>query len=366
MPMQKKRILLIGERSSGEQGYAYADSFYDILCEQGHSVLSIDGTRAVGNWIGRENRIDLTCFEKFFFDRNFNTYLLSVAKAYQPDVCFVVKGDTITASTIREIKKATDCRWVLLYPDNPFMLSNGNSNPEVIRSLQYYDIALSWAQMLIPVLKSLGVKHACYMPFGFDERFFGGHALVQERFDVGFIGTADNERVEIITNLMARLPDLSYGLWGNRWGEYLKNSQALTRAYQGPAIYKKNMVDLLKSCSVILNPVRLQNYSSHNMRSLEAAAAGVFQLATYTHEHANVLFSEGRSIALYKNTSDLAAKVTWYLQNPQARQLIAAQGRAEVQKYSLQRILDCFFENDLCFCSTLFQGCDTLEKACIL
>lgn len=364
--MERKRILLIGERSLDEHGYAYADSFYEILSSQGHSVFSVDGTRVSGSFLGRNRRTDLTRVERFFFDRKFNAYLLNVAQAYRPDVCFVLKGDNITAATIKAIKKATDCRWVLLYPDNPFMLSNGNSNPEVIKSLQFCDIVLSWAQMLVPVLKSLGVKHVCYVPFGYDERFFTGKKVDEDLFDVGFVGTADDERAEVLLGLMARLPNYRYGIWGDRWPEYIRQAPVLAKVYQGKAVYKEGMVSLLRSCSIVLNPVRLQNYSSHNMRSLEAAAADTFQLATYTYEHAHVLFSEGKSIALYRNASDLAAKTSWYLAHPEERNIIRHNGRAEVKSYSLQRILGHFFENNLCSCPHVFPLRDSLPQACTI
>lgn len=362
--MEKRRILLVGERSLDEHGYAYADSFYDILRLQGHSVLSIDGTHVSKDLFGRKRRAELTRVERYLFDRRFNTYLLNVAQAYRPDVCFVIKGDTIKAATISAVKKATGCKWVLLYPDNPFMLSNGNSNSEVIRSLEHCDVVLSWAQMLIPVFKSLGVEHACHVPFGYDERFFTHKKTGEETLDVGFVGTADDERVGILVELMARLPYVSFGIWGNKWEEYIRQAPILAQAYKGPAVYKQAMVDILQSCSIVLNPVRLQNYSSHNMRSLEAAAAGVFQLATYTYEHAHVLFSEGKSIALYKNPSDLAAKVSWYLAHPEERRVIRNHSQVHIKTYSLQQVLMRFFENDLCFCSTVLEGYDSVRPAC--
>lgn len=364
--MEKRRILLIGERSSDRHEYAYADSFYHILREQGHSVLSVDGTHVVGNFFGKKRRHELGRVERFLFDRWFNHHLRSVARVYSPDVCFVLKGDMIFSSTIQTIKRETGCRWVLLYPDNPFMVANGNSNVEVIRSLGQCDIVLSWAQMLMPVFTSLGVGHACYMPFGYDERFFGGHAAGNELFDVGFVGTADDERVEILIGLMARLPGLRYGIWGNRWAEYLGQAPLLASAYQGPAVYKEKMVELLRSCSIVLNPVRLQNHSSHNMRTLEASAAGAFQLATYTYEHANVLFSEGKSVALYRNVSDLAAKTSWYLAHPEQRDFIRHNSQFEAKRYSLQRILGRFFENNLCACPQQFSSHDVLPQTCAM
>ena len=350
--ISKKKILLIGERSLSPSGYAYADSFYDILCDQGHVVESFDPT-LVNDVFGRLRRTDLSYFERIAFDYWINKKLIKAALTFRPDVCFVLKGDNLHPKTIVQIKKNTHAKWVLLFPDNPFMFSNGNSNAYVVRGLEFCDVVLSWAQMLIPVFTSLGVKHGCYFPFGYDERFFSKKEAVQPLVDVGFVGTADQERVDLLGSLLQKNPDFNLGIWGNRWNEFAKNNTLILRAFRGPAVYKDSMVRLLRSCKIVLNPVRLQNYTSHNMRSLEAAAAGVFQLATRTTEHKNVLFKEDESIALYDGVDELSEKIEKYLLSFDARENIALCGEKVARKYALQVMLRCFFDNDLCFCSTL-------------
>jgi spore maturation protein CgeB len=357
--MQRRKVLLIGERSLDSKGYAYADSFYDILKDQGHIVLSVDGT-CVDDVFGRKRRGDLTRLERIFFDYRFNIKLIKIAQKFLPDVCFVLKGDTIKPSTITKIKNITSSKWILFYPDNPFMFLNGNSNADVVRGLSLYDVVLSWAEMLIPIFISLGVRHVCYFPFGYDNRFFSNFEEVEKRCDVGFVGTADDERVEVLVNFLTKHPSVSFGIWGNRWDEYFFRFPILQKKYHGPAVYGKDMVRLLRSCSIVLNPVRLQNYTSHNMRSLEIPAAGAFQLATYTQEHARKLFSEDVSIALYKDFDELSIKIVWYLAHPDERKKIIDKSFEEVQKYSLQVVLQSFFENDLCFCSTLLSVRDSL------
>lgn len=352
MMESQKKILLIGERSLSPDGYAYADSFYDIFRGQGYLVESFDPT-LVNDVFGRVRRTDLSFPEQIAFDYWINKKLVKAAITFRPDVCFVLKGDTIHPRTIVQIKKNTGARWILLFPDNPFMFSNGNSNALVVRALEFCDVVLSWAQMLIPVFTSLGVKHVCYFPFGYDELFFSKDEAIESCVDVGFVGTADQERADLLSLLLQKKPDLKLGIWGNRWDEFAKNNTLILRVFRGPAVYKESMVRLLRSCKIVLNPVRLQNYTSHNMRSLEAAAAGAFQLATRTKEHAHVLFKEDESIVLYEGVDELSEKIEKYLSDFEARKNIALNGNQVARTYALQAMLQRFFDNDLCFCSTL-------------
>ncbi len=347
--MKPKKVLLIGERSLGPDGYAYADSFYDILKDLGHTVLSLDPTQ--NPWWLRGNRsFGLSGIEQKVFGHWVNGHVVQEAESFCPDVCFVLKGHVLYPRTLEILKNRLKIKLVLLYPDNPFMFANGNSHARVVECLPLYDVVLSWAQMLQPVFTSLGVAHSCYFPFGYDARFFTEKIEMSPAFDLCFVGTADDERAELLDQVVCKASELQIGIWGNRWSEYFQKKPSLASLYKGPAVYKHEMVKLLHQAKITLNPVRLQNHTSHNMRSLEAAAAGVFQLATRTHEHAHVLFKEDDSIVLYGSAQELVEKVYFYKNAHHERALIAQEARRSAEQYTLQHMLKKFFDNDFCFC----------------
>ena len=347
--MDLKKILLIGERSLSCDGYAYADSFYDILRSFGHTVKSFDPTQTPW-WLRGTRSFGLSGVEHKLFELWVNAQVVEVAQQFKPDVCIVLKGHVLQPKTLETLKKNTNMKLVLLYPDNPFMFANGNSNARVVQSLPLYDVVLSWAQMLQPVFTSLGVAHTCYFPFGYDERFFNEIALETPVFDVGFVGTADDERALLLEQLAMRADDITIGIWGNRWCDYFDSKPVLKKIFQGPAVYKQVMVALLRRAKITLNPVRLQNHTAHNMRSLEAAAAGVLQLATRTREHEQVLFVKDASIVLYSSLDELASKILWYKDRPAECAEIAQRAQERAQKYTLQRMLKRLLDNDCCFC----------------
>ncbi|MBM3894431.1 glycosyltransferase [Candidatus Dependentiae bacterium] len=346
------KILIVGERSTSLSGYAYADSFVEILQNYGYQVRSFDCTR-VETAFGVLSRFRLNRISASIFSYLINQRFEELCTSFEPDFCFVLKGDTILPKTLSRLKKRLKTRFILFYPDNPFLFTNGNSNPGVVESLALYDVVLSWSLALMPILTSLGVRHVCYFPFGYDARFFEHFLPKEPLYDVGFIGTADDERFELLSQIVKRLPLLKIGVWGNRWDEYKDQDEILYERYCGSAEYKQQMVDRLRACKIVLNPLRLQNYTAHNMRSLEAAAAEVFQLATYSHEHADILFTENESIAMYKDVDDLERKINWYLDHPEERIKMAAEAKKRVEIYSLQKMLKLFFDRGGCFCSPL-------------
>ena len=350
--MKKQKILLVGERSKNSNGYAYADSFFDILTELGHDVISFDGT-AIQTIVGDYSWFNLNRAERLLFEFEINRKFKKIVEDFGPDICFVLKGDMLSYKTLRSAKSFSGMKMVLFYPDSPFMFLNGNSNAQVVLSLSLYDVVLSWSRALMPIFTSLGAAHTCYFPFGYDQRFFAQKSDREKKFDVTFVGTADDERYALLDFLINALPQVSFGVWGNRWPLYAAKNCALVKRYQGPAQYKNDMTLLLQSSAITLNPLRLQNYTSHNMRSLEAPAAGAFQIASFSQEHAENLFREDESIVLYKNNNELIDNIKWYLAHGNEREIIARNAHEKVMEYSLQLMLKKFFSNNLCFCSTL-------------
>jgi spore maturation protein CgeB len=347
--MKKQKILLVGERSKSSKGYAYADSFFDILTDLGYDVISFDGT-TIQTIVGDYSWFDLNRIERLFFEYEVNRKFIEIVQYFVPDICFILKADMLSYKTLRSAKSFSGMRMVLFYPDSPFMFLNGNSNAQVVLSLSLFDVVLSWSRTLMPVFTSLGVTHTCYFPFGYDERFFVQKNEIEKRFDVSFVGTADDERYSLLDFLINALPQVSFGIWGNRWPLYAAKNCDLAKKYQGVAQYKNDMTLLLQSSAITLNPVRRQNYTSHNMRSLEAPAAGAFQIASYSEEHAKILFKENQSIVLYNNNDELVDRIKWYLGRENEREIIARNAHENVLQYSLQQMLKKFFLNNLCFC----------------
>jgi spore maturation protein CgeB len=86
-----------------------------------------------------------------------------------------------------------------------------------------------------------------------------------------------------------------------------------------------------------LNVMRHQNRLSHNMRSFESLACGVFTLSQRTPE-LTTMFRENDEVAFVSNREQLAERLTYWLSRPEDRRRIASGGyrRVEYDTYTVR------------------------------
>ncbi len=68
-------------------------------------------------------------------------------------------------------------------------------------------------------------------------------------------------------------------------------------------------------------------------------------LTQRTHEQALQLFTENESIACFESVDELGAQVTFYLNNPDKRKIIAQKAYTVVQQYTLKKQLSLFLSS---------------------
>jgi hypothetical protein len=339
----KQKIILAAEFSRTNT-YAYADSFKRVFEALGYEVVPFD-TRALHNdWLGRTSSYQLRRPERWWFDRTINNKLFTLVKEIDPALCFIMKGDNIWPETIEQIRSATSCKTIAFYPDNPFVFWNGNSSPHVVQMLQAVDRVLIWSLELKTILESIGCRSVQYFPFAYDKDYFDKVALVdggdEKQFDLIFIGTADDERIDLIEGLVKALPNLSYGIWGNRWREMIAGKDlALEKYYYGPAVYGEALARLMQQSKLVLNVLRCQNLHAHNMRTLEVPALGGFQVATRSLDHGTVILREDETIVCFDGLEELVSKVRTWIFRDEERQRMSDQAYKTIQSWTLQRWL---------------------------
>jgi len=93
---------------------------------------------------------------------------------------------------------------------------------------------------------------------------------------------------------------------------------------------------------IVLNFIRRQNMTSHNMRTLEVPASKAFLLTERTVEQAEELFSEGESVACFISLDELVEKIDYYLNHNEERDKISKNSWEVVKKYELRKNLKNF------------------------
>jgi spore maturation protein CgeB len=333
------KTLLVGATSQDPSIYTYASSFYSTLQKLGYSVELFNYRTQTYSWLPAKAKQWLI-----------NQQLIQYAKRFQPDLVFLLKAENIQASTLSTIKQLINTKIINFFPDNPFAIWNGNSSAEVLKSLPLYTCFLSWSKMLIPALESAGAPHACYFPFAYDETIFDVDKTVQELdakrydFDVCFVGTWEPEREEWLSVIAEKLPTINLGVWGNGWREQC-SSEPLKRHLCGNAVYNSSLVKIFQQTKIVLNFIRKQNITSHNIRTFEVPATGAFLLTQRTYEQAELLFTEDKHIGCFSTPEELISKIRFFVQNSSIRASISQQGHHHVKTYRLSYQLKKFLDH---------------------
>lgn len=333
-----KKILLVSEYSPG----ALAWNCLRTLSQLGYEVTPFSCVCRTTTSHAHTSKLG-TLLKKLDSIVVNKRFLRAVAR-HKPDLIFCIKAETITYKSLRAAKTIHPAQLVNWYPDNPFTLWNGNSNAEVLKSLPLYDSFAIWSDMLIEPLQSAGCAHVQYTPFGYDAELYHKNITLSDAekarymHDVSFIGSWDTDRQWWLDQLVARMPNIDLAIWGNGWNDCLPANSAL-RKFVHPALINEDMIKALRCSAISLNFLRRQNMTAHNMRTIEIPAAGGFQLAQRSTEHAELLFQEHENIACFATPTELIEKVRYYLAHTQDRDRIKAAAHQRVQQYQLSQVL---------------------------
>ncbi len=256
-----------------------------------------------------------------------NRHLIDRARAFRPDVLWVVGDNTVIyPETLTAIKRETGCRIVYASGTSPIVFSHAIER----QAAPLYDLVLvndeyhgiQWLELGAPRMVCLPIA-AC------DPDFHHPYALTDaERkaytCDVGFVGTLvpPNLYSERVRALEA-LRDFDLGLWSVH-----DVPGSLRGKVRGGAL-GEDMLRVLSASKLTINTHGDFMRYGGNMRLFEAAAVGTFQLADDRPGNRR-WFTPDETIVLYSSLDDLREKVAYYLAHDAERQAIADAARAHV------------------------------------
>ena len=289
-------------------------------------VFNLSIMRRVCLWGLREKtlwgfiqRLSIHAFAPFLrkAQNKMNQAFEEAARKYRPALVIVFKGLGIYPETLNRLRSHLDCVVVNFNGDDPHNLYSSNNN--VLKAIPFYDCVFTWSKRLIPVLLEDGARRAEHLSFGCDpdvskEVSITTSDRVRYGSDVVFVGVWDKERERNLEGLS----DLDLSIWGPYWNRVSKRS-VLAKRIRGGLVDLSVMTKIYRSSKVVLNLMRLQNDSSHNMKTFEIPAMGGFMLAPRTIEHME-LFEEGREVAFYENSKEMREKAIHYINNDEERE----------------------------------------------
>ena len=244
----------------------------------------------------------------------------------QYDIVWIDKGITIYPSTLKYIKEKQQHAQIVSYsPDN--MALRHNQSRQYLKCLPFYDCVVTNKSYIIDDLKSLGAKNVLFVNNTFEPRFHHPYDLSKvetERLggDVGFIGTWEKERCDIIRFLADN--GINVRVWGSgKWNEYKWSSPNLE--IMGDGLFSEDYSKAFKALKINLCFLRKMNYDQQTTRSVEIPACGGFMMAERTDEHKS-LFEENKEAVYFGSKEELLEKCRYYLQHNEERNKIAEAG----------------------------------------
>ncbi len=329
------KLLLLCEYWYGTGGWSYKKYLEQLGCEvevfdyRAKFFRAGLGTPLVGAVSRRINR------------RRMNEAFIRAVEKGKPDVVLFLKGETIYASALREVRERFKPILLQWYPDSPFNTAVKNATPDSIASIPLFDCYFIYAHSLVDPLLAAGARRVEYLPFCYDPEMLKPPADVGEEdrkryaTDVVFAGTWEPEREW----WLERITEFDLSVWGNMW-ERMRPDSPLKARWKGAAVYGEEISKLFAVSRIHLNFLREQNRDSHNVRSLEIPGFGGFLLTQRSREQAEELYVEGKEIACFESVEELKEKIRYYAEHEQERLEIARAGhaRAEAEHQAVHRL----------------------------
>lgn len=232
----------------------------------------------------------------------------------------IVCYDYFLPNEIKELKRVTNAKIVLWYPDSIASFSKAlfmNSD---------YDALFFKDPYIIHALKDILKMPIYYLPEAFNPN---KHYVPDDDINVDTsyacdITTAGNMH-SYRTAFFSNLTEYSIKLWGYSPPNWLNNS-LITDMYQGRPVNNIEKVLAFRNAKVVLNNLLYSEIWGVNVRCFEAAGIGAFQMIDW-RPNINHLFEENKEIICFRSIDELKNKLDYWLPRDEDRKVIAKAGQ---------------------------------------
>ncbi len=284
---------------------------------------------------GRAGRLLRRIRRRRLVDR-YNRAVREKALRGKPDLLLVNKGNLIRPETLSLLRRELPGTLLVnVNYDDFFSPSPGNRFLDLEGTVPLYHWIFPSKRANVEELLGLGADRVHYLPLGYDE---AAHFPVQPSKEIAqqygsqlaFAGTYTPDRARILSSLEG----FSLSIWGAYWnraklGPELRRE--VKRTGNGRIVRGAELSAILNSSSIGLNFLRGENRDTHNHRSFELPACGVFTLSERSEELGE-FFAEGKEIAFFSSPEELREKACYYLDHSREREAVARAGHRRVRE----------------------------------
>jgi len=249
-----------------------------------------------------------------------NANKLIKSQNFNYDIVWIDKGLTIKKSTLLKIKTVN--KKIIHYsPDD--MLNPRNQSKRYLNCISIYDLHVTTKSYNVSELLANGALKSYFINNCYDDLHHVKLNKLNQNFDVGFIGSFEIERANVLYFLAKSGYKIAIrGNWPIEWlkkfSKYNVNIKSIELTFPEYNLF-------IADCKINLCFLRKVNRDLQTTRTMEIPAMGGFMIAEDTLEH-RLLFDNNNEVVLFKDQYDLQFKIDFYLNNDISRKQIAENG----------------------------------------
>lgn len=277
------------------------------------------------------------------WEENMNRRLISAAQNFKADLVFILKGETIHAATLAELKKNSKyiISWWL---DDPILYFP--THPQARAQLEYIDILFMFDRAKFQELQQFGAKRVEYLPCAFDPNVYHPKQISptdikKYQCDIGMIASYYDKRGELLNAVHG----FNVAVWGMGWKKSPELKQFPPGTLRGKSLTGRQIATAYNVIKICPNAHHSQSIlGGLNMRTFEIPGAGGFQITDYIEgmeEH----FEIGKEIVVYQFPVHFRELAEYYLKHDDERKAIAKRGyERAIRDHTYEQRLKKIFE----------------------
>lgn len=298
--------VLKDERYMDDKGWSFSKAFEKLDIETKPFFYKKKGTLS----FIEKNKIIKNKWHSYM-----NKSLVTQVKDIKPDVLMILKGETIEADTLWQIRKKTETLIINVFPDNPLYMGRFDA----IEPCHYFFVKDSY---VLNTLRKTGLKNVFFLPQCTDPDVHKPMELddndkAQYSCSLSLIGSMYPYRLKLIEQLVEFKPSI----WGRGWSKV--SNQEILKLYKGKDIRGTQKAKAICGSLISLNPHHpLNDIYGVNRRTYDIAGCKGFQLADYRNDMEKV-FKINHEIICFETLDELKKKIEYYLKHSDERNEIA-------------------------------------------
>ena len=302
------RVLIIGEIGNYCLEMSYEKAFKELGCE----VHLFDSKKAVLDFarfgvVGRK-------LHQFFpvqaWLRKANKKLAEKALSLRPDIILAFTGAEVLPGTFAFLKSTLPAT-IAWYWADPLP----NISRYFLETMPLTDLAASYSNASVPVLRAMGFRNVMFLPFAADQDAHFKPAslnVTSYRYELSFVGSWREERVQALTRIVNDFPDLKVKIFGPYWNRC--KDASLRRLATSTPLYGGDFAEVVQNTFMNLNVMDNTNFPAVNMRFFEIFAAGGNQLCGGGPEM-RTIFKNKEHLLYFDNLEEMSDQLAYAIEN---------------------------------------------------